>query len=173
MNGREYKYYSGDCKECHGYDMVHDVADNWLDTLKYVNERRRNSSKPPIFPSNVDLYIYGTKTDFNIEEYTQEYIKEEMLNSQQKCDATQCEKIATRIMNSSTTEWCANWFLGYYCDEHFALQEAAMKEETERHTKEEKISGRELAEKYKMNPMPEENANTSKFVASLRFRGGL
>lgn len=121
MNGREYKYYSGDCKECHGYDMVHDVADNWLDTLKHVNERRRNSYKPPIFPSNVELYIYGTKTDFNIEEYTQEYIKEEM----------------------------------------------------DKYNKKEKISGRELAEKYNMNPMPEEAANISKFVASLRFRRGL
>ena len=45
----------------------------------------------------------------------------------QQCDC--CEKKASRVMNSTTTEWCADWFIGYYCDECFAGVEAVMKEE--------------------------------------------
>jgi hypothetical protein len=81
------------------YDKVDELKNgsNWLETLQYVNECRRQSwpKKPPIFPERVYVWDCGKKTVVDTS-YTQEYIKEEMnkyikeemLNSQQKQDIT-------------------------------------------------------------------------------------
>lgn len=43
------------------------------------------------------------------------------------CDA--CSKPATQLLDSETSPHCANWFIGHYCGECFALVDKAMKEE--------------------------------------------
>lgn len=41
-----------------------------------------------------------------------------------KCDC--CEQPATLQMDVTSTVWCAEWFIGYYCENCFCLVEAEM-----------------------------------------------
>lgn len=51
-----------------------------------------------------------------------------MMCDDQQCDC--CERSATRILSTKTSQWCANWFIGYYCDVCYDGVEDAMKNET-------------------------------------------
>lgn len=43
------------------------------------------------------------------------------------CGCDCCPKSATRVMNSKSSKWCAEWFCGCYCGECFDGVEAEMK----------------------------------------------
>lgn len=45
------------------------------------------------------------------------------------CDA--CDKRATKKLCAETSPYCANWFIGYYCDDCYVQVETHMKELTD------------------------------------------
>lgn len=45
------------------------------------------------------------------------------------CDC--CDKPSTKVMTRETSDWCAEWYWGYYCDDCFAGVEAAMRKDSE------------------------------------------
>jgi bacterioferritin-associated ferredoxin len=47
-----------------------------------------------------------------------------------QCDC--CPNRKAKVMNSTTSNWCALWFYGEYCDECFDEVEQIMKKEQER-----------------------------------------
>jgi hypothetical protein len=32
------------------------------------------------------------------------------------CECDICDKLATKVLCSETSEWCASWIRGWYCD---------------------------------------------------------
>ena len=53
---------------------------------------------------------------------------EEMIEEgdQPECDCCDCDKLATKQMDKHTCEWCADWFIGFYCDDCFDKVKKAM-----------------------------------------------
>jgi len=43
------------------------------------------------------------------------------------CDSHICNQFATKRLWKETSEWCANWFIGYYCDGCYEKIESEMK----------------------------------------------
>ncbi len=43
---------------------------------------------------------------------------------QRRCDC--CSNPATKLLSADTSIWCADWFIGYHCEECHTLVEDAM-----------------------------------------------
>lgn len=43
-----------------------------------------------------------------------------------ECDI--CDKRATKVLDHTTSEWCDNWFIGWYCSKCYNRVEKAMRQ---------------------------------------------